>query len=141
MSACFTETPGDPRSNLQKFQFAIPHHQPWTRKEFSWKNCWGLCVYFVTSCISCWGTDLGSLLQVISVNSKGLIPSTCQGNSSDTEERGTWELGTWEHILHSFPLPYQNILGLIYSRSIPWLLESSLERTPSTCTSVRAVIP
>ena len=53
--------------------------------------------------------------------------------------RNTW--GMWEHILHPFSLPYQNILGLIYSRSIPWPLESSLERTPSTCTSVRAVNP
>lgn len=74
------------------------------RKEFSWKNCCGIYIYFVPGCISCWSTDLESLLEVISVNSKGLIPLACQGNSSYVEERGMWELKTHgEHILHSFP--------------------------------------
>lgn len=50
---------------------------------------------------------MGSLLQVISVNSKELIPLTCQGNNNYVEERGMWELETHgEHILHSLPLPY-----------------------------------
>lgn len=71
-----------------------PHHQPWARNEFSWKNCCGIHIYFVPGYISCWSTDLESLLQVISVNSKGLIPLTCQGNSCYVEERNVGNRNT-----------------------------------------------
>lgn len=85
--------------------FGLQSSSPATGEKgiFLEKLLWNLYL-FVLGCISCWSTDLESLLEVISVNSKGLIPLTCQGNSSYVEEKGIWELKThWEHILHSFP--------------------------------------
>lgn len=45
MSACFTETPGDPRSNLQKFWFAISFTSHALERNFPAKIVGVLCLF------------------------------------------------------------------------------------------------
>lgn len=72
------------------------------------------------------------------MNSKGLIPLTCQGNSSHVDERnvGTRNISCIHFLYHTRTPQDSSVPG-----AKPGFLESSLERTLPPCSLGRAVVP